>query len=114
MLGLRLFRSEDIDGDTAGVDRAGPASIERNVGDQPLQLRLRHPVVERPLHMAPHLVGAVERGQDGHRDQAAIPLAEVGMLPDVAEQNLVAQLAELGDEFIRTPSVSPEPCVDLL
>ena len=62
MLALRLFRSEHIDGDAASVDRAGPASIERHVGDQPLQLGLRYPIVEGPLHVAPHLVGAVKRG----------------------------------------------------
>ena len=96
----RLLGTEDVDGDASGVDRAGPAGIERHVGDQPLQLGLRHPVVQCPLHVAPHLVGAVERGKDRHRGQASVPLAEVGMLPDVAEQDLVAQLAELGDELV--------------
>src|SRR5262249_17964563 len=67
---------------------------------QSLQLRLRHPVVQRPLHVPPQLVGAIERREDGHRGQAAVPLAEVGMLPDVAEEDVVAQLAKLGDELV--------------
>src|SRR5215470_3651440 len=95
-----LFRPEYLDGDTAGVHRAGPARIERHVGDQPLQLGLRHPVVERPLHMAPHLVGPVERGQHCHRDQAAVALAQVGMLPYIAEQHVVAELPQLGNELV--------------
>src|SRR5258707_6486564 len=97
---IALFRSEHIDGDTASVDRAGPASIERHVGDQPLQLGLRYPIVECPLHVAPYLVGPVERSQHCHRDQAAVTLAEVGMLPYVAEQHVVAELPQLGDEFV--------------
>src|SRR5690349_21813548 len=36
-----LFRPEYLDSDTASVDRAGPAGIERHVGDQPFQLGLR-------------------------------------------------------------------------
>src|SRR5258705_8823144 len=95
-----LFRSEHVDGDTASVDCAGPASIERHVSDQPLQLGLRYAIVECPLHVAPHLVGPVQRGQHGHRDQAAVTLAEVGMLPYVAEQHVVAELPQLGNEFV--------------
>src|SRR5258705_9948125 len=95
-----LFRSEHVDGDTASVDRAGPAGIERHVGDQPLQLGLRYPIVECPLHVAPYLVGPVERSQHCHRDQAAVTLAEVGMLPYVAEQHVVAELPQLGNEFV--------------
>src|SRR5262249_19175988 len=95
-----LFRSEHLDGDTASVDRAGPARIERHVGDQPFQLGLRHAVVERPLHMAPHLVGPVERSQHGHRDQAPVALAEVGVFPNVAEQHVVAELPKLGNELV--------------
>src|SRR5947208_8738116 len=95
-----LFRSEHLDCDTASVYRAGPTGIERHVGDQPLQLGLRHPVVERPLHMAPHLVGPVERRQHCHRDQAPVTLAEVGMLPYVAEQHVVTELPQLGNELV--------------
>src|SRR5258705_6592853 len=95
-----LFRSEHVDGDAASVHRAGPASIERHVGDQPLQLGLGYPIVECPLHVAPHLVGPVEGGQHGHRDQATVTLAEVGMLPYVAEQHVVAELPQLGNEFV--------------
>src|SRR6266478_5393437 len=95
-----LFRSEHLDGDTASVYRAGPTGIERHVGDQPLQLGLRHPVVERPLHMAPHLVGPVQRRQHCHRDQAPVTLAEVGMLPYVAEQHVVTELPQLGNELV--------------
>src|SRR5918996_2890134 len=95
-----LFRSEHLDGDTAGVYRAGPAGIERHVGDQPFQLGLRHAVVERPLHMAPHLVGPVERSQHCHRDQAPVTLAQVGMFPYVAEQHVVAELSQLGNELV--------------
>src|SRR6185503_18383406 len=95
-----LLRSEDIDGDTASVDRAGPAGIERHVGDQPLQLRLRYPIVEGPLHVAAQLVGPVERSQHCHRDQTTVTLAEVGMLPYVAEQYVVAELSQLGNEFV--------------
>src|SRR5262249_20591271 len=65
-----------------------------------LQLGLRHPVVERPLHVAAHLVGPIERSQHGHRDQATVTLAEVGMLPYVAEQDVVAKLPELGNELV--------------
>src|SRR6266446_1584465 len=95
-----LFRSEHLDGDTASVYRAGPTGIERHVGDQPLQLGLRHPVVERPLHMAPHLVGPVQRRQHRHRDQAPVTLAQVGMLPHVAEQHFVAEFSKLGNELV--------------
>src|SRR4029450_7929055 len=73
-----LFWSEHIDGDTASVDRAGPAGIERYVRDQPLQLGLRHPVVERPLHVAPHLVAPLERSQHCPRDQATARLLRSG------------------------------------
>src|SRR5260370_18036104 len=97
---IALFRSEHIDGDAPSVDRAGPASIERHVGDEPLQLGLRYPIVESPLHVAPHLVGPVERSQHCYRDQAAVTLAEVGMLPHVAEQHVVAELPPLGKDFI--------------
>src|SRR5262249_46978423 len=71
-----LFPSDHLATTTAGIDRTGPAGVERHVSYQPLQLGLRHPVVERPLHVAPHLVGPVERSQDRHRDQAPIALAE--------------------------------------
>src|SRR5258706_3801557 len=81
----RLCGAEHIDGDAARVDRAGPTGIERDVRDQSLQLGLRHPVVERPLQVASNRVGPIERSQHCHGDQATVTLAEIGMLPYVAE-----------------------------
>src|SRR3972149_4821395 len=94
-----LFLAEDLDCDAACIDRAWPAGIERDVRDQPLQLGFRDAVVERPSHVAAHFVGAVERGEHGDGSEAAVALAEVGMLPHVAEQHPVAQVAPFRGGF---------------
>src|SRR5437016_9810589 len=50
--------------------------------------------------MASHLIGPVERSQHCHRDQAPFTLGEVGMFPYVAEQHVVPELPQLGNELV--------------
>jgi hypothetical protein len=65
----------------------------------------------RPEHLdgdtAGVLVGPVERRQHGHRDQAPVTLAEVGVLPHVAEQHVVAELPQLGNELVHRRLLHP-------
>src|SRR5688572_14699811 len=95
-----LLLTEYVYRDPPRIHRARPARVERNVGDQALQLGFRHAVLQCALHVAAHLVGAVERGEDRYRRQAAVALAQILVLPDVAEQHVVAQLPQLRNEFI--------------
>src|SRR5207244_11444893 len=46
----------------------------------------------RSLEVAGQLVGAVHGGQRGDRDQAPVALGQSRALPDVAEQDLFAQV----------------------
>ena len=47
--------------------------------------------------MHSQLFRTIERDQGRDRDQAAVALGELGPLPDVAEDNLVCKIDELGN-----------------
>ncbi|MNC88875.1 hypothetical protein D3C83_47470 [compost metagenome] len=70
------------------------------MGDDLDDLFLGHAVVEGPVQVPAQLVGAMERSQGRNRDQTAIPLGELLALPDVAEHDLVADFAELGEHVL--------------
>src|SRR3954453_16905637 len=46
--------------------------------------------------MGAELIGAVERNERAHGDEAAVALGELRPLPNVAEQHVIGQLGELG------------------
>src|SRR5689334_13482007 len=67
--------------------------------DQLDDLVALHAVVERAPEVAADLVRAREHHQRRDSDQAAIALGEPGPLPDVAEHDLVGELAELREHI---------------
>ena len=67
------------------------------MGDQLADLLGRDTVVERTLEVALELLGAVERNEGRAGDQAAVALRQLRPLPDIAVDNLLGEVDELGD-----------------
>src|SRR3979490_3591368 len=89
------------------------------MSDRLADLLARNAVLQRAPDVAAQLVRAIKRDERGHRDQAAVALRELLALPDVAEQQLVGELAELGkdvahlvDGRIRVGAGGPEGSPD--
>src|SRR3954471_17036197 len=80
-----LAVAEDLTEDARGVYCVRPACVERQVGDQALQLFLGHAVGDGAVEVTLHLFRAIQRNQRRAPNQAAVALAEVGALPDLAE-----------------------------
>ena len=85
----------DFGGDTARRHRSRPAGIEREVSNNLSYLVFRDAVVERPAEMTFKLLGSVSGDQCRYDDQASVPLAEPGSLPDVAIYDLLRELDHL-------------------
>jgi hypothetical protein len=64
--------------------------------DQFAQFLLGEPIVERAAEMADKLFFAAERDQGRDRDQAAVALRQALALPDVAINDLLGEVDELG------------------
>src|SRR5438067_9696832 len=65
------------------------------MGDELDDLLALHAVVERAPQMPAELVGLRERHERRHGDEAAVALRQPGPLPDIAEHDLVGELAQL-------------------
>lgn len=89
---------EELPGRRHGGHGTGPAGVEGQVGDRLDQLVDGQAVVDRPLHVAGHLVGAVEGDQGGNGDEAAVPFGKPGPFPDVPEKEIAGERNELGGE----------------
>src|SRR5438094_251055 len=81
-----------------GGHGAGPAGVEGKVGDRLGQFLLAQPVLQRQLEVVAELLDAVQGGQRGDGDQAAISRGQARAFPHVAEQDVVGQLDELGGD----------------
>ena len=75
---------EDLQRDAPGIHGRGPPGVEREVRDETADLILGHTIVQGPLHVPPQLIGAIERRQHRHGNEAAIPLGQLRLLPDIA------------------------------
>src|ERR671935_1124345 len=90
VLGKNLF------GDERGAAGIWPAAIEGEVRDELDDLLALHAVVERAPQVPAQVVGLRERDERRNGDQAAITLRQARTLPDIAEYDLVGELAQLG------------------
>src|SRR5438105_13341425 len=94
-----LPRVEHPARDRAGGHGSGPARVEREVRDDLADLLARDAVGQRALQVPGKLIGPVHGSERRDRDQAAVALGESGPFPDVAEEDLLAELDELGGDL---------------
>src|SRR3954471_7935590 len=92
-----LLALEHLLGDQRRGHCRRPTRIESEVGDQLRELVLADAVGERAAEMAFELLLATRRDERGDRDQATIALRQARPLPDIAIDDLVGNLGELGD-----------------
>src|SRR6266849_4477045 len=78
---------------------AGPAGIERQVGDRLDQLLLRQAVIQRQGEVRSKLIGAVHRDERAHRRQTAISSRHSRPRPHIAKKLVVGELSELGEDI---------------
>ena len=67
-------------------------------------------VVDRPFHVAGHLVRAAEGYEGGNGDEAAVPFGKPGPLPDVTEEDPVGERHEFGGEVADQLLGASWPC----
>src|SRR5207302_6966294 len=72
------------------------AGVEREMCDDPGNLRWLDAVFEREIEMVRHLNRLVARDQRGKRDDAAVVGVQARTLPHIAEQTILGVLIEGG------------------
>src|SRR5690606_33488736 len=93
---LEAALREDLCRDLRAVHSRGPATVERNVGDDLDDLFLAQPVVDAAVDVRAQLLRPVECRVHGNRRDAAFALGQTGALPDVAEEPVLGSVIQLG------------------
>src|SRR6476620_6143154 len=89
---------EYFPGDRDGGHRFGPACVEGQVDDGLFEFGLGRAVGLCACEVSAELVGAAAGDEAGDRDEAAVPRGEFAPFPDVAEEQVVGEVHQLGGE----------------
>src|SRR6266566_910426 len=90
---------KDVPRDSDGGHGPRPPGVERQVNDHFSELSLRQAVLLRPTEVAWKLLRVAGGDECSDSDEAAVARRELGTFPDIAKQDVVRELRQLGREI---------------